>query len=155
MLHDLKYAYTLTARYRCEVCGEVHGTGRAAMVCCPPGVCEIYACPVCAMHHNTTVSALECCNADSFGEKANPRGMIMESSQEQRQIGHLANLYCHAELPLQVLKTAAGFYIGTSVSDIESDLFGPVSRESEEYFPTEQAAQEALRSGRWTQKRYP
>lgn len=77
------------------------------------------------------------------------------SSQEQQQFGHLANLYCHAELPLQVLKSAAGFYIGTFVRDIVSDLFGPVSRESEEYFPTEEAAQEALRSGSWTQKLYP
>lgn len=29
------------------------------------------------------------------------------------QIGYLAKLYCKVELPLQVLKSAAGFYIGT------------------------------------------
>lgn len=48
-------------------------------------------------------------------------------------------------LPLQVLKSAAGYYIGTA------DDEGPCSRESCEYFPTRDRAAQALASGAWTQ----
>lgn len=50
------------------------------------------------------------------------------------------------DLPLRVLRSAAGFYIGTSNED------GPVSRESIEYFETEDIAQSALKSGIWHQR---
>ncbi|WP_338803457.1 hypothetical protein WDV76_15115 [Xenorhabdus griffiniae] len=43
-------------------------------------------------------------------------------------IGILALQYCHKQLPLTVLQTRAGFYIGT----IEGGV--PCSRESMEYF---------------------
>lgn len=49
-------------------------------------------------------------------------------------------------LPLEVLQSANGFYLGTA------DQEGPVSRESMEYFPTRQAADKALESGQWTQR---
>lgn len=52
-------------------------------------------------------------------------------------------------LPLTVLKSAAGFYIGTEDDD------GPVSRESEEYWPTKEAAEKALEGVEghaWTQR---
>lgn len=49
-------------------------------------------------------------------------------------------------LPLCVLKSAAGFYIGT-VSDE-----GPFSRESEEYWPSAAAAESALASNSFTQR---
>jgi len=64
--------------------------------------------------------------------------------------GVLALHWCSVELPLQVLQSHAGFYIGTF-----SDEDGPISRESEEYFPTRQAAEAALASGTWTQKPNP
>lgn len=51
-------------------------------------------------------------------------------------------------LPLQVLRSAAGWYIGTF------GKAGPVSRESEEYFRTSDAAQIALSTGNWTQRNH-
>lgn len=54
-----------------------------------------------------------------------------------------------ADLPLEALKSAAGWYIGTRASGL------PVSRESVEYFDTEQEARSALDSGAWTQRRNP
>ena len=49
-------------------------------------------------------------------------------------------------LELQALRSNAGWYLGTF------DDEGPCSRESAEYFPTEQAANAALDSGDWTQR---
>ena len=53
-------------------------------------------------------------------------------------------------LPLEVLKSAAGFYLGTASKDL-----GPVSRESAEYFPTQELAEQAMGSGQWTQREHP
>lgn len=63
--------------------------------------------------------------------------------------GHLAMQFCYLDLPLQVLQSAAGFYIGTA------DREGPVTRESAEYFPTLDAARSALERGGWTQREQP
>lgn len=63
--------------------------------------------------------------------------------------GHLARAHCNVQLPLQVCKSNAGFYVGTMGE------FGPCSRESNEYFRTEKAAANALQSGSWTQKAFP
>lgn len=63
--------------------------------------------------------------------------------------GLLAREYADKRLPLQVLHSAAGYYIGTADED------GPFSRECVEYWPTEREAQEALRSGDWTQRDEP
>lgn len=54
--------------------------------------------------------------------------------------------YC---LAIEVLMSAAGFYIGTS------DEEGPVSRESVEYFPSQASAILAMESGAWTQRDHP
>ena len=62
--------------------------------------------------------------------------------------GYLTHVFGSRVLPLQVLQSAAGFYIGTS------DL-GPYSHESEEYFSCEEAAVAALASDNWTQRRAP
>lgn len=52
--------------------------------------------------------------------------------------------------PLDVLKSRAGFYIGTR------DAEGlPYSRESAEYWPQDSQARTALEQGRWTQRREP
>lgn len=61
----------------------------------------------------------------------------------------LAREFCNKRLPLAVLKSNAGFYIG------KFDEEGPCSRESIEYFPSEELAKKALESGNWTQKPYP
>lgn len=60
----------------------------------------------------------------------------------------LARLIGGSRLPLQVLRSAAGYYIGTA------DEGGPVSRESAEYWATREIAQAALDAGphAWTQR---
>lgn len=60
-------------------------------------------------------------------------------------IGKLA-ASCGFQLPLQVLPSAAGFYLGTS------ELGMPFTRESVEYWPSADAADDALSNGKWTQK---
>lgn len=62
-------------------------------------------------------------------------------------IGQLAQQYCGKRLPLEVLQSQRGFYIGTF-----DDETGPCSRESNEYFETREACEQALASGNWTQK---
>jgi len=52
-------------------------------------------------------------------------------------------------LPLTILNSRAGFYIGTKESGV------PCSRESAEYFSSASDADNALRSGVWTQKQTP
>lgn len=64
------------------------------------------------------------------------------------RFGQLAQAAGYA-LPLEILQSAAGFYLGTR------DEGGPVSRESAEYFPTEAAAQDALDQNDWTQRDRP
>lgn len=47
--------------------------------------------------------------------------------------------------PLMILKSAAGFYIGTSCK-----YEGPISRQSVEYWPTHEQAEKAFKNNRWT-----
>ena len=71
------------------------------------------------------------------------------SSATAVRSGALALTWTGKRLPLQVLRSAAGHYIGTQ------DDEGPVSRESVEYFPSHEAARHALETGAWTQRQYP
>ncbi|MBN9459713.1 MAG: hypothetical protein J0H00_00645 [Burkholderiales bacterium] len=64
-------------------------------------------------------------------------------------IGFQALAYVGKRLPLQLLCSAAGHYIGTADAD------GPVSRESASYFRSHHAADQALRTGRWQQRLNP
>ena len=50
-------------------------------------------------------------------------------------------------LPVQVLESAAGLYLGT-VNEA-----GPYSRKSQEYWRSQQAAEKALETGPWTARR--
>ena len=61
--------------------------------------------------------------------------------------GQLAHT-CGKKLPLQVLESNAGFYIGTQTEN------GPFTRESMEYFRKHGDAESALATGDWTQKDY-
>jgi hypothetical protein len=70
--------------------------------------------------------------------------------EETLRFGRLAQTFAHCELPLEVLQSRAGYYIGTF-----HPVDGPFSRESAEYFPTAQAAREALERGAWTQRSSP
>ncbi|EAU9427372.1 hypothetical protein EOI87_27690 [Salmonella enterica] len=63
--------------------------------------------------------------------------------------GMLAAEYAGLSLPLQVLRSGKGFYIGT-----ENET-GPVSRESVEYFTTAEWAERALEQGTWSQRQQP
>lgn len=64
--------------------------------------------------------------------------------------GQLALIHCGKLLPLAVLESRVGFYIGTmTVED------GPCSRESAEYWPSAGQAEAALSSGQWTQRDEP
>ena len=67
--------------------------------------------------------------------------------QENPRIGHLAKTFADRELPLEVLRSAAGYYLGTW------DEEGPFTRESQEYFSNERAAWDALARGDWTQRK--
>lgn len=80
----------------------------------------------------------------------------------QKNNGLIAEKYLDMQLPLQVLGSKAGFYIGTFLEldltlemDEMPDFFGPASRESEEYFSTAEEAQDALDKGLWTQRTEP
>ena len=73
----------------------------------------------------------------------------VQSQFNGRVYGQLALEYCGKRLPLQILRSNAGFYIGTADDD------GPVSRESAEYYVTRDAAQRAHALGDWTQRLYP
>lgn len=60
--------------------------------------------------------------------------------------GLLAAKFAGLSLPLRVLRSDAGFYIGTANEE------GPVSRESVEYFATAELAERALEQGSWSQR---
>lgn len=69
------------------------------------------------------------------------------ATQSLTPSGLLAVAYGGKRLALQVLHSAAGYYIGTFDD-------GPVSRESVEYFPSHEVARHALDTGAWTQRRH-
>lgn len=60
--------------------------------------------------------------------------------------GLLAARFAGLSLPLQVLRSGAGYCIGTQNED------GPVSRESVEYFSTQSQAENALEQSTWSQR---
>lgn len=74
---------------------------------------------------------------------------LIDSESRRAQIGKLAFAYCRKRIELAVLKSQAGYYIGTA------DECGPVSRESVEYWPKETTASAAFESGQWTQREEP
>jgi hypothetical protein len=74
---------------------------------------------------------------------------ITESAINFKRFGYLAYVLCGKRLELMVLKSNAGFYIGTADDD------GPCSRESVEYFHNKDDADASLAAGDWTQKQNP
>lgn len=89
-------------------------------------------------------------DVDGYGRQARETLKAMrvraEELQTGRECGQIALQESGQRLPLRVLHTRAGFYIGTH------DDEGPVSRESEEYFPKFKLANLALQDGSWTQR---
>ena len=76
--------------------------------------------------------------------------MVNTTTPASTAVGKLALEFCGKALPLRVLRSQRGFYIGTF-----DDEAGPCSRESVEYFRQEAQAVKALESGSWTQKMEP
>lgn len=74
--------------------------------------------------------------------------MIKHINEKLKMVPHglLAKKTLNLTLELKVLKSAAGWYIGTF------DNEGPVSRESKEYYQSESLANQALESSSWTQR---
>ncbi len=66
-------------------------------------------------------------------------------------IGKLAAETGH-QLPLIVMRSAAGYYLGTQRFDDEMEMTTPYTRESIEYWPTKEEAEKAMASGAWHQK---
>lgn len=63
--------------------------------------------------------------------------------------GVLAKQYLDVSLPLLVLQSNAGFYLGTADDD------GPCSRESVEFWPARGGAEQALLKDEFTQRQEP
>lgn len=65
--------------------------------------------------------------------------------------GQIAKEFGGVSLPLEVMHSARGFYLGTCQDEM------PYSRESVEYWPTYDAAEAALEAGpdAWTQRDHP
>jgi hypothetical protein len=72
--------------------------------------------------------------------------------EKPRQIGFLAREFGGVNHPLTIIKSAAGYYIGTLDED-----GAPYSRESEEYWRGREEAEEVLRTSpsAWTQRPAP
>ncbi|WP_025297179.1 hypothetical protein [Chania multitudinisentens] len=62
--------------------------------------------------------------------------------------GYLALTQCGKTLPLQVLRSRNGFYLGTTEDGM------PFSRESQEYWRSRGEADKALLAGTWHQRRF-
>jgi len=69
---------------------------------------------------------------------------------QKRQFGHLAQKWANIQLELQIMQSAAGYYIGTQTPEGM-----PCSRESENYYPTREAADTALADDSWIQRKEP
>jgi hypothetical protein len=82
-------------------------------------------------------------------EGQGPASRRSPSMSQQVSFGQLALIHCGKFLPLEVMQSAAGHYIGTR------DTEGPVSRESQEYLRSYAAAQRALERGGWSQLAFP
>lgn len=67
-----------------------------------------------------------------------------------QNFGQLAKEFTGKTLPLEVMQSADGYYIGTYCPQE-----GPCSRESVEYFRTEAKAKIAFELGTWTQRDHP
>lgn len=75
----------------------------------------------------------------------------MKQSTKAVPIGYLAQEFGSVSLPLEALRSAAGWYLGTRDSD-----GAPYSRESVEYWKSRDQAEAALSSSlSWTQRRHP
>jgi hypothetical protein len=73
----------------------------------------------------------------------------MPPSSPKAEFGQLAKEFGGLTLPLEILRSQAGWYIGTRLKG------APYSRESAEYYATGDAAERALNARQWTQRPAP
>lgn len=71
------------------------------------------------------------------------------SSISNQSNGVVAQWWLGLKLPVGVMQSASGYYLGTSSDGM------PISRESVEYYCTHDEALRALESGNWTQRHHP
>ena len=104
-------------------------------------------------HHDKTVQGLlaeifsghgDKYEAEILGSFGRQRIVLHKEQYVDAQYGKLAARYGY-RLPIQVLHSASGHYLGTYFE-------GPVTRESMEYWPEFELAMNALRSGEWQQR---
>ncbi|MGK8436740.1 hypothetical protein ACRS3X_05190 [Ectopseudomonas hydrolytica] len=74
---------------------------------------------------------------------------ISVNQARAESVGYLALALLGERHHLQVLRSGAGYYIGTADDD------GPVSRESVGYFSSHHEASHALEIGQWQQRLTP
>lgn len=74
----------------------------------------------------------------------------MTADDEERGPFGMLAAYAGRRLPLQVCRSAAGFFIGTLTAEGE-----PCSRESREYWRDRVKAEAALKNSAWTQRLCP
>ncbi|MDR6576245.1 hypothetical protein [Pseudomonas extremaustralis] len=151
---DIRVAYAKAEIYGDEITQyeaeiEAHILGADAYRAGQPIVPELFK----------TVPALSRAWGEGVNAAINGGGWSRFTEEDQQQLitpepyivsdfayGKLAFAECGIEYPLQILKSAAGYYIGTA------DEFEPVSRESEEYYRSEYAAKQAFDLNLWTQR---
>ena len=66
----------------------------------------------------------------------------------ENRVSYLAHKYLKEKHRLQVCESGAGFYVGAT----DQNTGEPVSRDSQEYYQTEEEAQFALDNRTWTQR---
>lgn len=126
--------------YRCVKCTMTH---------CP--FCEggLVACTVCNAGEGSLPTECPGTRIPPKEQDAIQAGALDFRNGRWTKFGVLARDYCNKRLELQVLESAAGFYIGTA------DDAGPCSRESMEYYATRGEADDALANRTWTQMEQP
>ena len=75
--------------------------------------------------------------------------MSTDPTSRKTEFGQLAKEFGGLTLPLEILRSQAGWYIGTRLRG------APYSRESAEYYSTGDEAERALNNGQWTQRPAP
>ena len=73
----------------------------------------------------------------------------MMPSTRKTEFGQLAKEFGGQTLPLEILRSQAGWYIGTRLNGV------PYSRESAEYYATADTAELVLNTRQWTQRPAP
>lgn len=75
---------TLTPKYKCCECGDLHDDLDDARECCVPRVEEVFLCPICQAPHNEEEDAIDCCGFDPDGPPPPPSAAELEAAGQMR-----------------------------------------------------------------------